>query len=84
MHRVKNVIIFRTTSPNTQAVTDLIQRGLNTLEAPPPSKPIIVYKENQKMKNLKKGLSVEDQAIADRLEKLHRYTKIISNIFVLL
>ncbi len=49
-----------------------LERRLEQLETPPPSKPIIVYKDNPRMANLKKGLSVEDQRIVDRLNRLKR------------
>ncbi len=52
-----------------------LERRLEHLDAPPPAKPIVVYRGNQKMDRLRKGLSVEDQKIVDRLEQLHRDRK---------
>ncbi len=50
-----------------------LERRLEQLDNPPPPKPIVVYsKGRQKMDRLKKGMSVEDQKIVDRLEKLHQ------------
>ena len=59
---------------------DALQRRLNLLENPPAKNPITVYTHNRKMSNLKRGLSVEDKAIADRLEKLQRDRKASMNI----
>ena len=62
---------------------DALQRRLDFLENPPAQNPITVYKasaQNKKMSNLKRGLSVEDKAIADRLEKLQRERKASMNI----
>lgn len=62
---------------------DALQRRLDFLENPPAPNPITVYKasaQNKKMSNLKRGLSVEDKAIADRLEKLQRERKASMNI----
>ena len=62
---------------------DALQRRLDFLEQPPPSNPITVYTTSQKskkMSQLKRGLSQEDQAIADRLEKLKKERKASMNI----
>ena len=52
-----------------------LERRLEQLDNPPPSKPIVVYKGREKIDRLRKGLSVEDQKIVDRLEQLHRDRK---------
>ena len=62
---------------------DALQRRLDFLENPPAPNPITVYtasKSSKKMTNLKRGLSVEDTAIADRLERLQRDRKSSMNI----
>jgi hypothetical protein len=62
---------------------DALQRRLDFLANTPAPNPITVYttsKSNKKMSNLKRGLSVEDTAIADRLERLQRDRKASMNI----
>ena len=72
-----------TKEKHTRPPPDALQRRLDSLENPPPPNPITVYrssKSNSKMRNLKRGLSIEDQAIADRLERLQRDRKASMNI----
>ena len=62
---------------------DALQRRLDLLENPPPANPITVYttsEKSRKINQLKRGLSVEDQAIANRLEKLKNERKASMNI----
>lgn len=68
---------------STRPPPDALQRRLEFLENPPASNPITVYTTSEKsrrMSNLKRGLSVEDQAIAERLEKLKNERKASMNI----
>ena len=68
---------------STRPPPDALQRRLEFLENPPASNPITVYTTSEKsrrMSNLKRGLSVEDQAIAERLEKSKNERKASMNI----
>ena len=61
-----------------------LERCIDNLEAPPlstPQNPITIYKGDLKIRtrSLKKGLSLEDQEIADRLNRLHRDMKASEN-----
>jgi len=56
------------------APPEALQKRLEGLEAPGKA-PITVYKENTKIANLRRGLSQDDQAIVDRLEKLKKERK---------
>jgi len=65
-------MVFRTGPLPVLPPPSALERRLEQLEAPPLSKPIVVYKDSQKVHKLKQGLSTEDQKIADRLDRLHR------------
>ena len=52
--------------------TSPLETRLEQLENPPPANPIVVYKQNERMRNLKKGLSMQDQDLVDRLDHLKR------------
>lgn len=47
----------------------VLSRRLENLENPA-APPIVIYKQDSKISALKKGLSVADQELVDRLEKL--------------
>lgn len=51
------------------APPEALQKRLEDLEGPVKA-PITVYRQNSKIANLRRGLSQDDQAIVDRLEKL--------------
>ena len=62
----------------SRAPPDALQRRLDFLENPPARNPITVYTQstqNKRITNLKRGMSVEDKAIADRLERLQKDRK---------
>lgn len=56
------------------APPEALQKRLEDLEAPGKA-PITVYRQNSKIANLRRGLSQDDQAIVDRLEKLKKERK---------
>jgi len=56
------------------APPEALQKRLEGLEAPGKT-PITVYRQNSKIANLRRGLSQDDQAIVDRLEKLKKERK---------
>lgn len=61
------------------APPEALQKRLDRLENPGGT-PVIVYKDNKKMTSLRRGLSVDDQKIVDRLEKLKRERKEKENV----
>lgn len=54
-------------------------RRLEKLENPN-SKPIVVYTDNSRLDNLKRGLSVEDQELVNRLSKLKSEIREIKSV----
>jgi len=62
------------------APPEALQKRLDNLQ-PAGGKPAVtVYKDRDKMKNLRRGMSSDDQKLVDRLEKLHRERKELTNL----
>jgi len=66
-------------SERVYAPPEALQKRMERLENPGGT-PVIVYKDNKKMTSLRKGLSVDDQKIVDRLEKLKRERREKENV----
>lgn len=54
------------------AMPEALQRRLDAQQNSGGGPPVIINKENRKMSSLRRGLSADDQKIADRLEKLQK------------
>lgn len=63
---------------DTKGTHSAFIRGVDTLPTPAPT--ITVYKDTPKIKNLRRGLSVEDEALVNRLNKLKAERKNMNNI----